>query len=105
MDMLIVVIEPGLRSIQTAMFVRKMSIDLGIRSLSIVLNKVRDGKEKDLLESKLKTLTYSEVFPTAIKVRESDLKIFLLVLSDKTFSEAIQILQIRLLKITTKQSY
>jgi CO dehydrogenase maturation factor len=105
MDMLIVVIEPGLRSIQTARLVKRMSVDLGIKSVSIVLNKVKDGEEKDLLESKLKDFKILGNLPYSDKVRESDLKNFSPCTIDKTFSEAIQTIADKLLKITTKQSY
>ncbi len=104
MDMLIVVIEPGLRSIQTAMLVKRMSIDLGIKSVSIVLNKVKDDEEKELLESKLKDFKIIGHLPYSEKVRESDLKSFSPCTIDKIFSDAIQTIAEKLLKITMKQS-
>jgi CO dehydrogenase maturation factor len=90
MDILIVVIEPGLRSIQTARSVKKMSLDLGIKSVYIVINKIKNRDELELLKNNLKDfkvlgeLSYSE------KVRESDLKNYSPCVSDDDFRLAVE---------------
>jgi CO dehydrogenase maturation factor len=45
-DMMMVVVEPGQRSVETAQRVRQMSADLGIGRFGVVLNKTTD-LEKD----------------------------------------------------------
>lgn len=48
-DLLLVVVEPGLRSISTAGRIAAMAPDLGIRNVKVVANKVRPGEEEALL--------------------------------------------------------
>ena len=73
MDMLIIVIEPGLRSVQTARAVKKMSEDLKIKSLFIVANKIKSAKEFEELKKRLEGFTVLGQMPYSDKVRESDL--------------------------------
>jgi CO dehydrogenase maturation factor len=90
MDMLIVVIEPGLRSVQTAYAVKKMAADLGIRSNYIVINKIRNNEEKELLLESLKEFEVLGDLPYSEKVRESDLKNYSPCTSDEKFANAIE---------------
>ncbi|MDO8886270.1 AAA family ATPase [Candidatus Oleimmundimicrobium sp.] len=52
-DAFIVVVEPGLRSIETAKSIRSLAKDIGIKKVFLVVNKVRDG-EKKRIEEKIK---------------------------------------------------
>jgi len=90
MDMLIVVIEPGLRSVQTAYAVKKMAADLGIKSNYIVINKIRNDREKELLLENLKEFEVLGELPYSEKVRESDLKNYSPCTSDEKFANAIE---------------
>jgi CO dehydrogenase maturation factor len=90
MDMLIVVVEPGLRSIQTAYSIKKMSLDLGIKSFFIVLNKIRTDEEKQLLKDNLTSFEILGELPYSEKVRESDLKNYSPCASDLKFKSAIE---------------
>ncbi len=89
MDMLIIVIEPGLRSIQTAETVRRMSKDLGIKTLFVVINKLKNNEETKLVKDKLKGLEVIGMLPYSEKVRESDLKNFSPCDTDPEFKKAI----------------
>ena len=44
-DLMMVVVEPGQRSVETAARVRRMSADLGISRFGVVLNKTPDPEE------------------------------------------------------------
>jgi CO dehydrogenase maturation factor len=55
-DVLIVVVEPGLRSVETATRIKALGEDIGIENLVAVLNKVGDEKEQELIESELKKI-------------------------------------------------
>lgn len=90
MDCLIIVVEPGLRSVQTAHTVKKMAKDLGIKSLFVVINKLKSHEEKVLLESNLKDLRLIGVLPYSEGVRDSDLKSLSPCNVDKRFSSAIE---------------
>jgi len=54
MDALIVVVEPGQRSIQTAQNIKKLAADLRIKNVFIVGNKIQSDSDKDLIEGGLK---------------------------------------------------
>ena len=90
MDILIVVIEPGLRSIQTARSVKKMSLDLGIKSVYIVINKIKNSDERELLKNNLKDFKVLGELPYSEKVRESDLRNYSPCVSDDNFRLAVE---------------
>ena len=52
-DMFIVVIEPGARSIQTYKKIKQLAADLGVKKVSVVANKVRSKEDKEFLTSKI----------------------------------------------------
>ncbi len=52
-DKLIIVVEPGRRSLETAREITKLARDIGITNLAIVGNKVRNDTEKDYITSQL----------------------------------------------------
>ncbi|MEG2677154.1 MAG: AAA family ATPase, partial [Oscillospiraceae bacterium] len=55
MDQLIVVIEPGARSIQTYKNVKRLASDLGVRSVRVVANKIRGAEDEDFIKSRIPT--------------------------------------------------
>lgn len=54
-DLMIIVVEPGKRSIQTAGRIKKLGGDLGIEKFAVVINKVRDD-EVETVKSSLNSL-------------------------------------------------
>ena len=52
-DFLVVVVEPGRRSIDTAAHIRQLAGDLGLTRVLIVGNKIRDDKDREYLEKSL----------------------------------------------------
>lgn len=72
-DRLIVVVEPGRRSIETAEHVRKLAKDLGLDKVAIVGNKVRTDKDKEFLHKNLPELPILGFMPYDEKVIEADL--------------------------------
>ncbi|RJP23015.1 MAG: carbon monoxide dehydrogenase [Candidatus Abyssobacteria bacterium SURF_5] len=48
-DLLVIVVEPGLRSIETARSIIKLASDLGIQAMRLVMNKVVDEADAQLL--------------------------------------------------------
>ena len=90
MDLLIVVIEPGMRSIQTARSVKKMADEIGIKSVNIVLNKARSEDETSLIKGSLMDFTVLGSLPYSEKVRLSDLQNISPCDYDDTFKKAIE---------------
>lgn len=103
MDILLVVIEPGLRSIQTANTVKKMSSDLGIEKVYLVLNKIHSEDELKLIKEKLKSFDILGHLPYSEKVRNSDLENISPCKSDETFKRSIEEIAKKIEKITGKK--
>ena len=55
-DLMIIVVEPGLKSIETAARIKKLASDIGIPKLACVLNKVSNETEKSFAAQKVKEL-------------------------------------------------
>ena len=53
-DRFIVVIEPGARSIQTYEKVKELALDLGIKKVSVVANKVRNKEDEEFIKDRIK---------------------------------------------------
>ena len=71
-DALIVVVEPGRRSAQTAATIRRMAREIGIQKIFVVANKVRSPRDIQLLRQELPddvpllgTLSYNDDLMTA----------------------------------------
>ncbi len=52
-DALVVVVEPGQRSIETALNIARMGRDVGVQRLGVVLNKITDQAQVEVIQSKL----------------------------------------------------
>jgi CO dehydrogenase maturation factor len=52
-DHLLVVVEPGLRSIEVAFQIQRLAADLGLQNLSLVGNKVRTVQEQDYILARI----------------------------------------------------
>ncbi len=52
-DLMLIVVEPGARSVDTAIQVKGMGADLGIKRYAAIFNKVPDGMDLSVLEERL----------------------------------------------------
>ena len=52
-DKLIVVVEPGRRSIETAQNIKKLALEIGLKNIAVVGNKLRGGKDEAFLRKHL----------------------------------------------------
>jgi CO dehydrogenase maturation factor len=52
-DVLLAVVEPGMRSVETASRIKKLGEDIGIKHMTAVMNKVIDSKMINPIETKL----------------------------------------------------
>ena len=55
-DALLIVVEPGLRSLQTARRIKKLAADIGLENVYVVGNKVRDENDRDFIAQELSDL-------------------------------------------------
>lgn len=72
-DALVVVIEPGQRSVQTARTIKRLADDLGIRRLLVVANKVHDPKEGRFLQEALEGFEFVGELPYSPEVQRAEL--------------------------------
>ena len=73
-DRLIVVVEPGRRSIDTAAHIRQLASEIGLQNIAIVGNKVRGEKDEEFLKTHLADFTILGFLPYSDPLIEADLK-------------------------------
>ncbi len=71
-DAFIVVVEPGMRSIQTALQIRKLASDLGIKRVFIVGNKVQTEEDRQVITGNLKAFPILGFMSYNPRVMEAD---------------------------------
>ncbi|MBE0447190.1 MAG: AAA family ATPase [Actinobacteria bacterium] len=73
-DAMLVVIEPGQRSIQTARQIKKLAKDLKIPRTFLVLNKVHDREEEEVLRAYLPDLPVIGIVLERESIRKADIE-------------------------------
>ena len=73
-DAFIVVVEPGLRSIQTARTVQRLAQDIGVNRIFIVGNKVRGESDRQFRSRQLGDLPMLGFLPFSDAIIEADLR-------------------------------
>jgi CO dehydrogenase maturation factor len=72
-DRLVVVVEPGRRSIETAHQIRKMAADIGVKRLSFVGNKIRSDKDRKFLLDQMPDFQFLGFIGYRTPIIEADL--------------------------------
>jgi CO dehydrogenase maturation factor len=72
-DMVIVVVEPGMRSIKTAEKIRKLATDIGITRIGVVGNKVRGEEDMEFIRGSLAGMKILGFIPYDNRLIEADL--------------------------------
>jgi len=72
-DKLIVVVEPGRRSVETAYHVSKLAQDIGLQNIAVVGNKVRSQPEREFLISSLPDFEFLGFIPYDQALVDADL--------------------------------
>jgi CO dehydrogenase maturation factor len=73
-DSLVVVVEPGRRSIETAYQVRRLAEDIGVKKLILVGNKVRSEKDRAFLQKQMPDFDFIGFIPFGSNIIEADLE-------------------------------
>ena len=73
-DALLIVTEPGFRSIETAQRIKELAADLGIKRTFAVGSKIRSEEDADFLRDKLSGIPYLGSLPFSEEIVEADLK-------------------------------
>ena len=72
-DEMIVVVEPGKGSIETAYRIRELAKDIGLQNIGVVGNKIRNGREKDFLISRMPSFEFLGFIAYDQAIVEADL--------------------------------
>jgi len=72
-DQLIVVVEPGRRSIQTAFRIKDLARDIGIENIVAVGNKIRTNSDREFLIANMPDFRFLGFIPYEEKIVEADL--------------------------------
>jgi CO dehydrogenase maturation factor len=71
-DHLIVVVEPGLRSLETARQIQRLAKDLGLKNLDLVANKVRSAQDRDFILTHMPGFHFLGFLPFSEQVLAAD---------------------------------
>lgn len=72
-DLMLVVVEPSMKAVETARHIIKLARDIGIKKLYAIANKIASGEQRELLERELE-VEILEHIPFDTKVMEADMK-------------------------------
>jgi CO dehydrogenase maturation factor len=73
-DAFIVVVEPGQRSLQTAKTVKEMAVELGVKRVFVVANKVRGPEDESFIRNNIGELDLAGSIAFSSKIMEADMK-------------------------------
>jgi CO dehydrogenase maturation factor len=71
-DLMVVVVEPGSRAVETAESVRRMAGEIGLRRIAVVGNKVSHEADRAFLEAAFTGWTYLGAIPHDETIRRAD---------------------------------
>lgn len=88
-DALIAVVEPGMRSVQTAQRARRLASDIGIRRVLVVANRIRSPHELARLREVLAGETFLGSLPYSEALARADLEGRPVDIEEPTIAEAV----------------
>jgi CO dehydrogenase maturation factor len=98
-DRLIIVVEPGKGSIETAYRVRKLAADIGIENLSVVGNKVHDAAEQEFITSQLEGFDIIGFIPYDSAITQAEISDTPLLQASPSITAAVREIYDRLLQL------
>jgi len=73
-DRLLVVVEPGRRSVETALRIRGLAADLGLSQISAVGSKIRSAEDEALLRESLAELAFAGFIPYDDEIKKAEIE-------------------------------
>ena len=73
-DQLIVVVEPGRRSVETAARIKELADDIGLSKISVVANKIQNDVDRAFIEDSVTDIPLLGFLPYDDIIRTSDMK-------------------------------
>jgi len=89
-DALVVVVEPGSRSIETANNMAKMAVDLGIKNIAAIANKITETAQIEAIKAQLKGITLLGAIPYSRSIQQADLKRKSVIRADVEFVQQLR---------------
>lgn len=89
-DRLIIVVEPGRRSIETAMRIKALAVDLGLRNVAVVGNKIRNESERQFIVSSLPGFDFLGFIPYDQALVDADIGHLPVLDSSQPIADAVQ---------------
>ena len=71
-DRLLVVVDPGRRSVETALRIQTMASDIGLTKISLVGNKIRSARDEAFLLDLLPGMPFAGFIPYDDRVRDAE---------------------------------
>ena len=103
-DGLLIVTEPGRRSVETALRVRDLATDLGLTRVMAIGNKIRTTQDGEFLRAALENIELIGVLPFDGKIREAEIAGRSVVSASEPMETAIQDVVRQIEKRTAKRS-
>jgi len=72
-DKLIVVVEPGRRSLETARSIKELAKDIGLKNIAVVGNKIRTQSDRDFITASLPDFAFLGFIPYDQAIVDADL--------------------------------
>ncbi|MFC1498820.1 AAA family ATPase [Verrucomicrobiota bacterium] len=72
-DRLLVVVEPGRRSVETALRIKRMAGEIGLNQINAIGNRIRSESDRVLLKESLGDIEVIGFVPYADKIREAEI--------------------------------
>lgn len=89
-DRLVIVVEPGRRSLETAAKVRELTRDIGLQKVAAVGSKVRTGQQEQFLKDNLDGIPLIGILPFSEEIATADLESRPPSLDDPVICQAIE---------------
>ncbi|RPI76988.1 MAG: carbon monoxide dehydrogenase [Desulfobacteraceae bacterium] len=71
-DRLIIVVEPGLRSLETARQILGLAQDLGLKKVALIANKVRNAEDREFILTHLPEMAFWDFLPFSERLLAAD---------------------------------
>ncbi len=103
-DKLIIVVEPGRRSLETAQTIGKLAQDLGLHNIAVVGNKIRSEADKEFIVSNLPGIEILGFIPYDPAITEADLANRPLFIASPQIAKGVKNIYDKLVSLTRQPS-
>lgn len=104
LDALVVVVEPGYRSIETAINIAQMAEELGIKSVAAITNKITEPTQIETIRDELTNMTILANIPYNSALQQADLLKNNVFDADKAVVEQLKIAKNQLMNLVSERA-